>query len=107
MILDVSKENSKNSANKITPFHCFTIPACLPGSSLFTIAVSPFTKFDKKLYKLLFWSGYAATLLIAFVPLAWELDKIKIGPGTFKIRLDHLIHLTAYFLICMYFLAGQ
>jgi len=61
----------------------------------------------QNLYKITFWAGYTATLIVAFIPLTWELDKIKIGPGAFKIRLDHLLHLSAYFLICMYYLAGQ
>jgi VanZ family protein len=58
------------------------------------------------LYKLLFWIGYFAVLITAFLALPWQLDRIKIGTIDFHIRLDHLLHLLVYFLICMYFYAG-
>ncbi len=61
----------------------------------------------QKLYKLIFWLGYAATLIIAFIPIAGELSRIRFGPKVFQIRLDHLLHITAYFLISMYYLFGQ
>jgi VanZ family protein len=38
--------------------------------------------------------------------VAGELNKINIGPDAFHIRLDHLLHLIVYFLICMYFFFG-
>ena len=61
----------------------------------------------KKLFKIIFWTGYIATLIIAFIPLAGEFNKIKIGPKAFQIRLDHLLHFFAYLMICMYYLVGQ
>jgi VanZ family protein len=46
-------------------------------------------------------------LITAFLPITGGLDKIHLGPESFHLRLDHLLHLTVYFLICMYFLFGQ
>ena len=45
-------------------------------------------------------------LITTFIPVAGELNKINIGPDAFHIRLDHLLHLLVYFLICMYYLFG-
>lgn len=45
-------------------------------------------------------------LISAFIPIAGNLNEVKLGPDSFHIRLDHLLHITVYFLICMYFLAG-
>jgi VanZ family protein len=59
------------------------------------------------LYKRIFWIGYITVLITAFLALPWQLDKIKIGTIDLHIRLDHLLHLLVYFLICMYFFAGQ
>jgi VanZ family protein len=61
---------------------------------------------QKKLFKYLFWTGYSAVLITSFIPLAGELNKINIGPEAFHIRLDHLLHLFVYFMICMYYLFG-
>lgn len=61
----------------------------------------------EKLYKLIFWIGYVAVLITALLTLPWDLDKIKVGTVHFNIRLDHLLHLLVYFLICMYFYLGQ
>ncbi len=60
-----------------------------------------------KLYRALFWAGYLAVLVTTFIPIAGSLNEINIGPGSFHIRLDHLLHLAVYFMICMYFLAGE
>jgi len=46
-------------------------------------------------------------LITTFIPFAGELNKINIGPDAFHIRLDHLLHLFVYFLICMYYLFGN
>jgi VanZ family protein len=49
-------------------------------------------------------------LITAFIPLtslSVSLSKITFGPGSFQIRLDYLLHITIYFIICMYYLAGQ
>jgi VanZ family protein len=59
-----------------------------------------------KLYRSIFWTGYLAVLITTFIPVAGELNKISIGPESFHIRLDHLLHLLVYFLICMYYLLG-
>lgn len=48
-----------------------------------------------------------AVLITAFIPVAGNFNRIKIGPETFKIGLDFLLHFAAYFLICMYYLAGR
>jgi VanZ family protein len=58
-------------------------------------------------YRSIFWIGYFAVLVTTFIPVAGELNKIHIGPDAFHIRLDHLLHFAVYFLICMYYLAGQ
>lgn len=60
----------------------------------------------KKIYKYIFWAGYFAVLITTFLPLTGELNKIYFGPKAFHIRLDHLLHLLVYFLICMYYLFG-
>lgn len=59
------------------------------------------------IYRLIFWAGYLAVLITTFLPVAGELNKVHVGPEAFSIRLDHLLHFSAYFLICMYYLAGR
>jgi VanZ family protein len=39
--------------------------------------------------------------------VAGSLSKVNLGPESFQIRLDHILHFGVYFLICLYFLAGQ
>lgn len=59
-------------------------------------------------YRLFFWTGYLAVLTTSFITLdGVSLDKIKIGPEVFRIRLDFLLHFVVYLLICMYYLAGR
>ena len=60
----------------------------------------------QRLYRYIFWAGYFSVLITTFIPVAGELNKINIGPEAFHIRLDHLLHLVIYFLICMYYLFG-
>ena len=60
----------------------------------------------KRIYRYIFWAGYVAVLIATFLPVKGGLNKIQIGPDAFHIRLDHLLHLLVYFLICMYFLFG-
>lgn len=43
---------------------------------------------------------------MTFLPVSGNLNKIKLGPETFQIRLDHLLHFFVYFLICIYYLFG-
>lgn len=64
-------------------------------------------RLSQKFFQYIFWIGYSLVLIVSFLPVAGNLDKIKLGPRSFHIRLDHLIHFTVYFLICMYFLFGQ
>lgn len=61
---------------------------------------------QQRIFRYLFWTGYFAVLITTFLPITGELNKIKIGPDAFHIRLDHLLHLLVYFLICMYYLFG-
>jgi VanZ family protein len=63
-------------------------------------------RFQQKVYRCIFWVGYFAVLITTFIPVAGELNKINIGPEAFHIRLDHLLHLFVYFMICMYYLFG-
>jgi VanZ family protein len=60
-----------------------------------------------KLYRLSFWIGYFAMLIVALLALPWHLETIHVGTMNLYIRLDHLLHLSVYFSICMYFLVGQ
>jgi VanZ family protein len=60
----------------------------------------------KRIYRYIFWVGCLSVLITTFLPITSELNKIHIGPEAFYIRLDHLLHLLVYFLICMYYLFG-
>ena len=62
---------------------------------------------SQRIFKNLFWAGYLLVLVSTFIPITGDLDKVKLGPESFHIRLDHLLHLLVYFLICMYYLFGQ
>lgn len=59
-----------------------------------------------KVYRALFWTGYFSVLVTTFIPINGRLNEINIGPESFQIRFDHLLHFAVYFLICMYYLAG-
>jgi VanZ family protein len=61
----------------------------------------------QKLYKLIFWTGYTAMLLVSMVNIGGDLNAIKVNMLVFELRLDHLLHFLVYFMICMYFMAGQ
>ncbi len=60
-----------------------------------------------KTYRFLFWFGYTAVLSVSTLRIPWALDKVHVGMPHFQIRLDHLLHLLVYFLICMYFFYGR
>jgi glycopeptide antibiotics resistance protein len=60
-----------------------------------------------KFYRILYWFGYFSVLFTSLIPILGHLDKVKLGYGVFTVRLDHLLHFSVYFLICMYYLAGQ
>jgi len=59
-----------------------------------------------RLYRYIFWTGYITVILSSFIPVAGELNKKFLGPESFHVRLDHLLHFLVYFLICMYYLFG-
>src|SRR5512133_178705 len=56
-----------------------------------------------RLYKIIFWVGYAAMLVMAMMPVGAELSKHEVGSA---IRLDYFLHALVYFAICIYFLVG-
>jgi VanZ family protein len=58
-------------------------------------------------YRLIFWTGYIAVLITTVLPFTGALNRTRLGPEAFSIRLDHLLHFIAYFLICIYYLFGQ
>jgi len=60
------------------------------------------------IYRTIFWLGYISILITTLIPIKGvSLNKINLGPESFHIRLDHLLHFTVYFLICIYYLAGS
>ena len=61
----------------------------------------------EKIYRYVFWTGYFAVLIAAFLPFSVSTKKVHLGPDVFEVRLDHLLHFGVYFLIGMYFLAGK
>jgi VanZ family protein len=61
----------------------------------------------EKIYRYVFWTGYFAVLIAAFLPFSVSTKKVHLGPDVFEVRLDHLLHFAVYFLIGMYFLAGK
>ena len=60
----------------------------------------------QKLFRAIFWFGYAAVLITSLLSIPGNLNRVKMGFGIATIRLDHLLHLIVYFLICIYYLAG-
>jgi VanZ family protein len=60
-----------------------------------------------KLYKILFWLSYTAVLITSLLPILGSLDQVNLGAGAITIRLDHFLHFSTYFLICMYYLFGR
>jgi VanZ family protein len=61
----------------------------------------------QKLFRSIFWTGYLLVFVTSFIPLAGSLSKIKIGPESFKVHLDQLLHFVVYFLIGIFYLIGQ
>jgi VanZ family protein len=61
----------------------------------------------QKIYRYIFWIGYAAVFYSSLIKIPGSLNETKIGVEGFNIRLDHLLHLAVYFLIVIYFMAGQ
>lgn len=62
---------------------------------------------NEKIFKLFFWLGYAAVLFVSFLALPWKLSTIHLNLAELQLRLDHLLHFSVYFLICMYYLYGR
>lgn len=59
-----------------------------------------------KYYRTMFWFGYISVALAAFIPVGGNFNRVSVGPESFHISLDHLLHSIVYFIICLYFLAG-
>jgi len=57
----------------------------------------------KLLYKITFWTGYAAMLILAVLPSGGNLS----GKNVATIRLDYLVHFGVYLAIAMYIIAGR
>lgn len=57
----------------------------------------------KQAYKIIFWTGYAAMIVTAMLPLGGNLSKTKVGH---TIRLDYFLHALVYVAIGLYFLFG-
>jgi VanZ family protein len=74
-----------------------------PDSLFLPFHISPMNH----LYRFVFWAGYAAVLGTSLVSIPWSLDKIRLGTPAFHIRLDHLLHLSVYLLICIFFTVGR
>jgi|BioPla2DNA2_1021312.scaffolds.fasta_scaffold13883_4 VanZ family protein len=62
--------------------------------------------FDK-IYKYVFVIGYLGIFVLSFVPVFGNLSSTKIGPESFKIRLDFFLHFMVYLSICLYYLIGR
>jgi VanZ family protein len=59
------------------------------------------------LYRVVFWLGYITVCITSLINLSLTLDQKHLHLIAFDLRLDHLLHLGAYFFICMYYLVGQ
>lgn len=46
-------------------------------------------------------------LAVSMMNIGGDLNAIKVNMLVFELRLDHLLHFLVYFMICMYFMAGQ
>jgi VanZ family protein len=69
-----------------------------PDDKVFAIA--------ERLYKIFFYILCMLILVSSLVKFGGMLDK-KVGIGDLKIRLDHLLHASAYFVFSMYYPAGK
>ena len=65
------------------------------------------TGINQKIYRFIFWLGYAMVLAVAFVHLKKDLHGIIINIVSFKFHFDQVLHTVIYLLICLYFTAGQ
>lgn len=63
--------------------------------------------FNIALYRTIFWFGYISVLITTLIPIKRvSLNMINLGLESLQIRLDHLLHFSIYFMICIYYLAG-
>jgi VanZ family protein len=62
---------------------------------------------SQKIYRLLFWMGYFAVLVVAFLPFFRNLGEISLTNSFFELRLDYFLHFLAYFSVCMYYFFGR
>jgi hypothetical protein len=60
----------------------------------------------ERLYRILFYLICTLVLFSAVIKIGVVLDTTRIGFGNLKIRLDHLLHAQAYFVLSLYYLAG-
>jgi VanZ family protein len=61
----------------------------------------------QKIYRSVFWLGYIMVFTLAFIPFKKDLHEITFNIVTFKFHFDQVLHVVVYFLICLYFVAGQ
>ena len=59
------------------------------------------------IYIIIFWIGYIAVLITSLLRFGFELNKVDVHMGSIDLRLDHLLHVITYFIICMYYLFGR
>ncbi|MCU0474304.1 MAG: VanZ family protein [Bacteroidales bacterium] len=62
---------------------------------------------NQKIYRSIFWLGYIMVFVAAFVPFKDDFHKITINIVSFKFHFDQVLHSIVYFIICLYFPAGQ
>jgi VanZ family protein len=62
---------------------------------------------SEKIYRLIFWFGYAMMIIESGIPLKFDLHKITINVITFRFHFDQVLHAIVYFLITLYFFAGR
>jgi VanZ family protein len=71
------------------------------------------TIFDKrhdsveKFYRIFFYVLCISLLITSAIKVGGEFNRIKVGIGEVKFRLDHLLHSLVYFAFSIYYLAGQ
>jgi VanZ family protein len=61
----------------------------------------------QRLYRMIFIMGYISMLVVAFLPVAGQINRIHIGINPFKLRLDYVLHFVVYFCICLYYILGS
>jgi hypothetical protein len=61
----------------------------------------------EKLYRILFYALCISLLITSAIKIGGAMNKINVGIGDLKFRLDHLLHTLVYFAFSIYYLAGQ